>query len=79
MAILLPNTVYNLIMAIKFQCLLRRHIDAKGFLFKAMEVPARRKMTLKSPDQASICDELGVRMYWKSRKKNQLGLFIDTF
>ncbi len=47
-------------------------VDAKGFLFKAMEDPACQKNTLKGypvhqkvmpkgPDQASICDELGLR------------------
>ncbi len=58
-------------MTIKFP-VSRRHIDAKGLLFKAKEDPASRKMTLKGyrdhqkatpggPDQASICDELGER------------------
>ncbi len=75
MAILLPNTEYNLNMVIKFQC---RHIDANGFLFKAMEVtpdtkvvPCVLKTTPKGPDQVSICDELGVRICRKSKKKKK--------
>ncbi len=45
-----------------FQCLLCLHMYAKGELFKAIKHPVRQKMTSKGPDQASICDELRVRM-----------------
>ncbi len=67
MAMLLPNISFNY--DDKFP-VSRRHIDAKGFLFKTTEDPSRRKVMLKGylerqkatqngPDQASICDELG--------------------
>ncbi len=53
-------------MTIKFP-VSRWHIDAKGFLFKTTEDPLRRRSTLSikkwrqnSPDQASLCDELGL-------------------
>ncbi len=60
--------IYHLIMRIKFP-VSHRHIDAKGFLFKTMEDPSHRKVTLKGtlsiekrrqngPDQASTCDKL---------------------
>ncbi len=67
MTILLSNIQFN------HDDTIPSHTDIKGFLFKAMEDPVRRKMMLKGyfenqnvtprgPDQASICDELGVRV-----------------
>ncbi len=73
MAILLPKYQYIINHDDKIPMPFVSQIDAKGFLFKAMEDPAHRKIMLKGypvhqkvtpkdPDQASICDELGVRM-----------------